>query len=70
MEISDFINQLAKIKEKETEQKIWEFWLVKWPHMTKDNFVTYEEMLEQNKNQQENVNKEPEYVTANLGALF
>ena len=70
MEIPDFIDQISKINEKEVEQKIWEFWLVKYPHMTKDDFVTYEEMLEQSKNQQENINKEPEYVTVNQGALF
>jgi len=70
MEIPDFIDQISKINEKEVEQKIWEFWLVKYPHMTKDDFVTYEEMLEQTKNQQENINKEPEYVTVNQGALF
>lgn len=70
MEITDFVNLIYKLKEKEMEQKLWEFWLVKWPRMTKDNFISYSEMLEQAKNQQENINKEPEYTTANQGGLF
>ena len=45
MEISDFISQFLKLKEKEIEQKVWEFWLVKYPHMTEDTYVSYEEML-------------------------
>ena len=70
MEIIDFINLIYKLKEKEMEQKLWEFWLVKWPHMTRDNFISFDEMLEQAKNQQEDINKEPEYTTANQGGLF
>jgi hypothetical protein len=45
MEISDFIDQFAKLREKELEQKTWELWLAAYPHMSKDNFVSYEEML-------------------------
>jgi hypothetical protein len=45
MEISDFANQFSKLKEKELEQRVWEFWLVKYPHMTEDTFVSYEDML-------------------------
>ena len=45
MEISDFISQFLKLKEKEIEQKVWEFWLAKYPHMTEDTYVSYEEML-------------------------
>ena len=45
MEISDFISQFLKLKEKEIEQKVWEFWLVKYPHMTEDTYVSFEEMF-------------------------
>lgn len=45
MEISDFVNQFLKLKEKELEQKVWEIWLIRYPHMTKDNYVSYEEMI-------------------------
>lgn len=45
MEIDDFIEQFLKLKEKELEQKVWELWLVSYPHMTQDNYVSYEEML-------------------------
>lgn len=45
MEISDFISQFIKLKEKETEQKVWEIWLAKLPNMTEENFVSYDEML-------------------------
>ena len=34
-----------KLKEREVEQKVWEMWLASYPNMTKDNFVSYEEML-------------------------
>lgn len=45
MEIPDFVGQFVKLKERELEQKVWELWLVKYPHMTEDTFVSYEEML-------------------------
>jgi len=70
MGIEDFINQLNKIEKRELEQKIWEFWLVKYPLMTENDFETYEEMLERVKNQQIEINKEPEYITADQGGLF
>jgi len=28
---------------KERERKYWELWLVMYPHMTKDNFISFEE---------------------------
>lgn len=46
MEIPDFINQFSKLKEKELEQKVWELWLVKWPYMTEEDYVSYERMLD------------------------
>ena len=52
MEIPDFVEQLLKLQEKELEQKVWEMWLAKWPRMTKDNFVSYEEMLNTAKQQE------------------
>lgn len=52
MEIPDFANQFLKLKEKELEQKVWELWLVKYPHMTEDTFVSYEEMLNTAKQQE------------------
>lgn len=52
MEIPDFANQFLKLKEKELEQKVWELWLVKYPHMTEDTFVSYEEMLATAKQQE------------------
>ena len=70
MEIVDFVNLIYKLKEKEMEQKLWEFWLVKWPHMTKDNFISFDEMLEQAKNAQTEIKKEPEYLAANQCGLF
>jgi len=52
MEIPDFIKQFAKLKEKELEQRIWEMWIVKFPWMTSENFVSYEEMLNTAKQQE------------------
>jgi len=45
MEMTDFVDQFLKLKEKELEQRVWELWLVKYPYMTADTFVSYEEML-------------------------
>jgi hypothetical protein len=45
MEIPDFMSQFLKLKEKELEQRVWELWLVRYPHMNEDTFVSYEEML-------------------------
>ena len=45
MEINDFIGQIAIIKEKELEKRVWEIWLAKYPHMTPEDYVSYEEML-------------------------
>lgn len=45
MEISDFDSQFLKLKEKELEQRVWEMWLTKYPYMTEDTFVSYEDML-------------------------
>ncbi|MDD5502477.1 MAG: hypothetical protein PHH26_03315 [Candidatus Thermoplasmatota archaeon] len=47
MEIPDFMAQFLKLREKELEQKVWEIWLTSYPYMSKDNFVSYEEMLQQ-----------------------
>jgi hypothetical protein len=45
MEMPDFISQFSKLREKELEQRVWELWLVKYPHMTEDTFVSYEDFL-------------------------
>lgn len=45
MEIQDFIAQFIKLKEKEIENRVWELWVAKFPTMTKENYVSYEEML-------------------------
>lgn len=49
MEIQEFVNQFVKLKEKDLENKVWEIWLAKFPHMTKDNYISYEEMLNTSK---------------------
>ena len=54
MEISDFVSQFLKLKEKEIEQKVWEIWLSKLPNMTSENFVSYDEMLNLVKNNESN----------------
>lgn len=46
MEINDFIGQIAIIKEKELEKRVWEIWLAKYPHMTPEDYVSYEDMLD------------------------
>jgi len=51
MEIDDFAEQFLKLKEKELEQKVWEIWLVCYPHMTEGTFESYEEMLNRHKQQ-------------------
>ena len=45
MEIMDFVEQILRLREREVEQKVWEFWLVKYPQMTSDDYISYEEML-------------------------
>jgi hypothetical protein len=53
MDIPDFMAQFLKLREKELEQKVWEMWLTTYPYMTKDSFVSYEEMLQQVKHPEE-----------------
>ncbi len=52
MKIPDFASQMLKLKEKELEQRVWEIWLTKYPHMTEDTFVSYEDMLAMTKQQE------------------
>lgn len=52
MEISDFFEQFLRLKEKELEQKVWEVWLAKYPHMTQDSYISYDEMLATAKQQE------------------
>lgn len=66
MDIADFLTQLNKIREKELEQRVWELWLVKYPHMDKENFVSYEDMLAQAK--QANMQEQKEQVQGGLYA--
>ncbi len=56
MEAYDFIALFEKLKEKELEQHIWELWLAMYPTMTKDTFISYEEMLNHAKQQKETIN--------------
>ncbi len=41
----DFIGLFLCLKKHELEQKVWEVWLARYPFMTEDAFVSYEEML-------------------------
>jgi ribosomal protein L20 len=52
MEICNFIPQVLKIKEKEIEKKVWEMWIAKLPWMDKNNYISYEEMLNTVKQQE------------------
>lgn len=52
MEISEFLDQFLKLKEKELEQKVWEIWLSKYPHMSHENYISYDEMLNTAKQQE------------------
>ncbi len=64
MDINDFLIQLEKLREKELKQKIWEFWLARYPTMNENNYQTYEEMLAQAKQQEtkENIQTNGIYV--------
>jgi hypothetical protein len=53
MEISDFISQFIVLKEKEIEHKIWEVWLAKFPDMSEVNYMSYGDMLDMAKGQNE-----------------
>lgn len=58
MKIPDFINQYNKLQEKELERRVWEMWLAKYPHMTEDTFISYNEMLNTAKRQELTQDKE------------
>ncbi len=62
MEMDDFLNQFTKLKQKELEQKVWEIWLARYPHMTEDNFTSYEELLNQATQQETQIVNEVDYV--------
>lgn len=49
MEIQDFIGLYNKTLEIEVEQKVWEMWLAKYPHMTEETFISYSDMLKASK---------------------
>jgi len=38
---------LRKAEEMDTQDDLWQIWLTKYPYMGKDNFVTFEDFLEQ-----------------------
>ena len=38
--------------EKQAEERIWQMWLARYPHMNKDNFVTYNDFKEKMKPQE------------------
>lgn len=51
--IEDFISQMAKLNEKLVEEKTWELWLTAYPHMTKESYISFENMLQQIKTSSE-----------------
>lgn len=43
LEILEGIEFINKAYEKETEDKVWEKWLIDYRYMSKDNFISFEE---------------------------
>jgi hypothetical protein len=52
MDMDDFFALFLKMKARELEEKVWDIWVHAYPHMTKENFVTYEEMLQNAKGEE------------------
>jgi wyosine [tRNA(Phe)-imidazoG37] synthetase (radical SAM superfamily) len=56
------INLILHLNNKNNEQKAWEMWLVKYPHMSKDDFVTFAEFLESLKPKQISIKSREEIL--------
>jgi hypothetical protein len=41
LDIDDFVELVLKGLEKREGRKAWEMWLMKYPHMTKENFIPF-----------------------------
>ena len=41
--MEDGLLQCEHVREKDTERKHWDMWIAKWPHMTKKNFIPFEQ---------------------------
>ncbi len=49
LDIETGLNIIQKAIEKEQEEKLWQQWLQLYPHMNKDNFITFSEFLKRNR---------------------
>lgn len=49
MPVPFIMESIKNAVEKQNEQRVWEQWLTIYPHMTKENFVKYEEFYEQSR---------------------
>jgi len=64
MEFFDFVDLFFRMKEQEFAHKIWEIWLVAYPNMDEDNYISYEDMLAK----QNNIRNEPKQEVPGNGA--
>lgn len=46
MEFKEGYKFIKKVYDKELEEKAWQMWLVQYPNMTKNNFLTFNEFKE------------------------
>lgn len=67
MEFYDFMDLFLKSKERELERKVWEFWLVRYPTFTEEDFITYEEMLDEVKGVELQTNDDNETIIVGGG---
>lgn len=47
LEIGDFLQLVAKAKEEREKAEAWDVWLVRYPYMTENTFVPFEEFFRQ-----------------------
>ena len=52
LDFPDFYDLYMELQEKELEQKTWELWLALYPHMSKETYISYEDMLAKAKRQE------------------
>lgn len=64
--ISIISRLLVKAVEKRDKKELWEIWLAKYPHMTKDNFIDFETFWKR-RNQPI---QQPEYVGESVEDTF
>ena len=57
MPIGFALGMIKHLKEKENEDKVWQMWLMKYPHMNKDNFISFDDFLRKVYNK--NISKRP-----------